>query len=133
MFIDNKAKYSDGAIYLRNGHNYIKMSKNTTFLLKRAITNGGAIYTEDLYMLIHTNCKFIKNYAQNYDSGGVFSTSGDILTVNNSYFYKNKAGGYGGGAICEKYIHVTYIACTFIRNEIKDNGGGLCIIPTVLH
>jgi predicted outer membrane repeat protein len=121
-FIGNYAHDYGGAIYGKS----VQTNSKCYFINNTVADNdGGAIYTENVYIVDST---FEGNSA--YVSGGaIYNVNG--ITVKNSTFKNNKVEGATineceGGAIYTRAPgDIKVDNCTFIGNHAYDNGGAL--------
>ena len=96
--------------------------RNLTFTKGNSGTSdGGALWTEAAVVI--ENCKFIENQAMAPNSGGAI-VAYQPLTIRNSEFALNKAGG--GGAIYSRFgtAVTTLTDCDFRDNQATGGSGG---------
>jgi len=143
IFIHGKSA-NGGAIRFRDSDTLFL--KNSYFLWNESTTNGGAVNaTESNFSttVVVTNCEFIGNSSNSrggaiYVEGPTFNPGSANLLVEDSKFFQNATGIWGGAiAVREFYSGTTNPHLAFSRIEmnnciIENNesayGGGVCAL-----
>lgn len=119
IFTENTAQWC-GAIYANSASpNFI----NCDFIKNNAIDASGAIELSYADSVI-TNCRFLGNIAQTYNTGAL--TSGySTLKLINCVFTGNHAP-LAGGALNSYHSIMTLINCSVVNNYSNKGGGLIC-------
>ena len=127
QFHDNKATLG-GALHVSR----ITFKENTTVIFENneAITNGGAIFSDNSKVIVKQNSTiiFTSNNAEN--GGAVFASFSTLLVseYSNLDFYKNIAGQNGGAIYFNDQIYASFSnssAVTMTSNFANNHGGAI--------
>lgn len=125
-FTNNMGSNGAGLSITRdNGSNQIT---NTSFTNNTATDSGGGIrISGGNATLIIDNCNFTGNTVNTFNGAGLdFASTDGFLTLINSTFSNNMAGGSRGGAIRMNNGDVLLIDnCIITNNQIGERGGGI--------
>lgn len=103
-----------GAIYIGNNADTPVVVRNSTFTHNYSSENGGAIYSRESRVIVHS-CRFFSNNAMD-QAAGIYVFKGTIQ-IANSLFTGNISGGPGGAITLNEASASSLISSTLYKNH----------------